>query len=340
MPDQAPDHQAREFAAAFRQFLDWIHSPATGEDNEVVALVRDYLGADGMQHSVVTRDLPPFEHVNLQTAIDAWSARAGRTVEVRGIALPPHFGGLSLQQLVAGESLPPLLLTAPALTDLPNGPGSTLGSVRQGGTGALEGAQLGVAVGTPGAAVEQHHAELAGERLRHRDGRAAGDGEASVPGKCHRGAAKDMGRLLIGIGLARSPAGPSGYRRHAVQRARPHGGIRRRKAVTHQRAGLAVRADQRRRPAGLVEQVTDLAEIVHALLAQQRVHVRGRQPARPSSRSCILPSATRTLGGWSMRRAIRLCRRANATRRCATRRVTSATAPVANDADGRSRSGR
>jgi len=130
MPDQAPEHQAREFAAAFRQFLDWIHSPATGEDNEVVALVRDYLGADGIQHSVVTRDLPPFEHVNLQTAINAWSARAGRTVEVRGIALPPHFGGLSLQQLVAGESLPPLRLTAPALTDLPNGPGTTLGCLR------------------------------------------------------------------------------------------------------------------------------------------------------------------------------------------------------------------
>jgi hypothetical protein len=33
-------------------------------------------------------------------------------------------------------------------------------------------------------------------------------------------------------------------------------------------------------------------------------------------------------------RAIRLCRRANATRRCTTRRVTSATAPTANDADG------
>ncbi len=130
MPDQAPDRQAREFAAAFRQFLDWIHSPATGEDNEVTALVRDYLGADGAQHSVVTRDLPPFEHVNLQTAIDAWSAGAGRTVEVRGIAQPPHFGGLSLQQLVAGESLPPLRLTAPALTDLPNGPGSTLGCLR------------------------------------------------------------------------------------------------------------------------------------------------------------------------------------------------------------------
>ncbi len=130
MPDQAPDEAAREFAAAFRLFLDWIHGPGTAEANEVSVLIRDSLGSDGAQHSVVTRELPPFEHVNLQTALDAWSARAGRTVQVSGIALPPHYGGLSLQQLVAGEGLPPLRLTAPALTDLPNGPGSTLGCLR------------------------------------------------------------------------------------------------------------------------------------------------------------------------------------------------------------------
>jgi hypothetical protein len=131
MPDQAPDHEAREFAAAFRGFLDWVHSTAgDAEGNEVSALVRDFLGPDGAHHSVVTRDLPPFEHVNLQTAIDAWSARAGRTVEVRGIAMPPHYGSISLQQLVAGEGMPPLRLTAPALADLPNGPGSTLGCLR------------------------------------------------------------------------------------------------------------------------------------------------------------------------------------------------------------------
>ena len=130
MPDQAPDDQVRDFATAFRGFLDWVHSTAVTEDNEVSALVRDFLGSDGAQHSVVTRELPPFEHVNLQTAIDAWSAREGRSVEVRGIALPPHYGGLSLQQLVAGEALPPLRLTAPALADLPNGPGSTLGCLR------------------------------------------------------------------------------------------------------------------------------------------------------------------------------------------------------------------
>jgi ATPase family protein associated with various cellular activities (AAA) len=130
MADQAPEDQAREFAAAFRGFLDWVHSVAAREGNEVAALVRDFLGPDGVGHSVVTRELPPFEHVNLQTAINAWSAGTERAVDVRGIALPPHYGGLSLQQLAAGEALPPLRLTAPALVDLPNGPGSTLGCLR------------------------------------------------------------------------------------------------------------------------------------------------------------------------------------------------------------------
>ena len=98
MTDQAPDEQAREFAAAFRGFLHWVHSTSGEQVNEVSTLVRDFLGPDGMHHSVVTRELPPFEHVNLQTAVDAWSACAGRTVEVRGIALPPHYGGLVLQR--------------------------------------------------------------------------------------------------------------------------------------------------------------------------------------------------------------------------------------------------
>jgi hypothetical protein len=131
-PAPAPDGQVLQFAAAFRQLLDWVHSSAAGADqgNEVSELVRGYLGPEGARHSVVTRDLPPFEHVNVQTAINAWLARPGRTAEIRGIALPPHYGGLTLQQLVAGDGLPPVRLAAPALADLPNGPGSTLGCLR------------------------------------------------------------------------------------------------------------------------------------------------------------------------------------------------------------------
>src|SRR3984885_3065220 len=129
MPDNAPEADAREFAAQFRSFLDWIHSANREERSEVTALVRGSLGADGAAQSVVTRELAPFEHVNLQTALDAWSARPGREVEVRGLTLPPHHSVPTLQQLVAGDDNG-VQLTPPALNDLPNGPSSTLGCLK------------------------------------------------------------------------------------------------------------------------------------------------------------------------------------------------------------------
>jgi len=122
------DDEARAFAAAFRSFLDWVHSDgAQAGRNEVVTLVGDFLGPDGPTHSVVTRTLPVFEHVNLQTALEAWSSEDERSVSVHGITIPPHYGSVSLQQLLTGEGIPPLRLSAPSLVDLPNGPGSTLG---------------------------------------------------------------------------------------------------------------------------------------------------------------------------------------------------------------------
>src|SRR6266851_3625738 len=130
MSDKAPEAEAREFAVAFRAFLDWIGTSAREERNEVVALITDFLGAEGAAHSVVTRELPPLEHVNLQAALDAWCARPGRTVDIRGITVPPHHEPPTLQQLVSAGSMAPMRLAAPALADLPNGPGTTLGCLR------------------------------------------------------------------------------------------------------------------------------------------------------------------------------------------------------------------
>jgi ATPase family associated with various cellular activities (AAA) len=130
MPDQALETEAREFAKAFRRFIDWTVQAADSDPrNEVTALISGFLGSASVDHSVVSRDLPAFEHVNLQTAIDAWSAQPGRAVEVRGILLPPHHSVL-LQQIVGSEWTGRLRLTAPALVDLPNGPGSTLGCLK------------------------------------------------------------------------------------------------------------------------------------------------------------------------------------------------------------------
>jgi DNA polymerase III delta prime subunit len=132
MADGGADAEVREFAAVYRRFLEWVHSAAAGagDRNEVAGLVHDILGAEGAAESVVSRELAAFEHVNLQTALDAWSAAPGRRVDIRGVAIPPHYGGVWLQQLVSGEALPPLRLSAPGLVDLPNGPGSTLACLR------------------------------------------------------------------------------------------------------------------------------------------------------------------------------------------------------------------
>jgi ATPase family associated with various cellular activities (AAA) len=130
----ASDSEARRFAAAFRTFLEWVHSEQAGawERNEVVGLVGDFLGERALDRSVVTRSLPVFEHVNLQTALDAWSQEPEREVAVHGITIPPHHGQVNLQQLVTGEGMPPLRLSAPPLVDLPNGPGSTLACLQLG----------------------------------------------------------------------------------------------------------------------------------------------------------------------------------------------------------------
>lgn len=123
-----PDSERREFAASVVSFLEWVHGEAAeGRGrNEVAALVGDFLGEAGLGRSVVARSLPMFEHVNFQTAVNAWSIEPGRSVDVHGIAMPPHHGPFSLQQLVTGGGMPPLRLCAPPLIDLPNGPGSTL----------------------------------------------------------------------------------------------------------------------------------------------------------------------------------------------------------------------
>ena len=123
----ASESEAREFGVVFQSFLEWIHANEWERGrNEVAALVTDYLGEGAIEHSVVTRSLPPFEHVNLQTALDAWSREVGREVRLQGVSLPPHHGPVTLQQLLAGRGMAPLRLSAPPLVDLPNGPGSTL----------------------------------------------------------------------------------------------------------------------------------------------------------------------------------------------------------------------
>lgn len=74
----ASDQEAREFAKAFRTFLIWLHAAQSSVRNVVAALVGEFTGDGVSDRSVVSRSLRPFEHVNLQTALNAWSREPGR----------------------------------------------------------------------------------------------------------------------------------------------------------------------------------------------------------------------------------------------------------------------
>ena len=123
----SPPPSFAEFATAVSQLLRWVEltAEAPGRENEVVALLRRHLGGTGSAASVVVRDLPPFEQVNLQVALDAWIAEPGREVQVFGVALPEQYGPVGLQDLVHGEVMGPVRLSAPDIVDLPSGPDRT-----------------------------------------------------------------------------------------------------------------------------------------------------------------------------------------------------------------------
>lgn len=123
------ESEAREFARAFRAFLHWTHQDPAEQRHPVTALLADHLtGRTG--ESVITSQLPTFDHVNLQVALEVWLDDPARTSAVHGLALPPHYAGFSLQQLLHGHGLPPVQLAAPDLVDLPSGPERTLGCFR------------------------------------------------------------------------------------------------------------------------------------------------------------------------------------------------------------------
>lgn len=120
----ANEQESRDLAAAVRRLVEWARADQdSGGSGELVTLLRGHVGEGWPQLSVVSRELPPFEQVNLQAALTTWSAADGRTVQVHGFSLPPHFQAPTLQQLLSGEGLPPSRPAAPDLVDLPSGPG-------------------------------------------------------------------------------------------------------------------------------------------------------------------------------------------------------------------------
>ena len=126
--DTTPPPVATQLAGSVMELLEWLGevAPRTArEENAAIALVAAHLGERGTSTPVVVREVPPFEQVNLQVALDAWSAEDGRTVAVHGLALPEQYGPTSLSDLVHGEVNGPVRLSVPDVVDLPSGPDRT-----------------------------------------------------------------------------------------------------------------------------------------------------------------------------------------------------------------------
>ena len=179
-----PPLVASQLGGAVAELLSWLHDVAPRQDrgNEVVALVAAHLGEARRTTSVVVRDVPPFEQVNLQVALDAWITAPGREVAVHGLALNEQYGPTGLQDIVHGEVNGPLGLSAPDVVDLPSGPDQTQACWRralllvQDARGAYvvlvrgpqrhePGMDVQIA-GLPTAQAQEVHRELAGLRSR------------------------------------------------------------------------------------------------------------------------------------------------------------------------------
>lgn len=76
--------------------------------DDVAGTVRDHLGGDATAMPMLTLELPFYEDINLQTALDAWSAREGRSSRLLGATAPsglpiPIFRHPSLASLLTSR---------------------------------------------------------------------------------------------------------------------------------------------------------------------------------------------------------------------------------------------
>lgn len=121
----SPSDDRAELARAVVGFIEWAHETSGQRLQPLVRRLRDHVGEGALDQPVVTKDLSAFERVNLQLALDRWLTEPGRTVEVLGYSMPPGWAEVDVLQILHGVHLPPMRATAPAVDDLPSGPGRT-----------------------------------------------------------------------------------------------------------------------------------------------------------------------------------------------------------------------
>jgi DNA polymerase III delta prime subunit len=103
------------FGTAFKEFIEAVLREAAPRAAPLLERIRAHLGADPTQLPVTSEEFDSFEHPNVQVALDAYVAGAGRRMELLGISADnKRFMALGLSDLLsrggAGGlmTLPPL----------------------------------------------------------------------------------------------------------------------------------------------------------------------------------------------------------------------------------------
>jgi len=90
------------FGAAFKAFMESVVAEAAAPVGPLLERMRVHLGADPAQLRVVAEEFDPFEHPNVQVAMDAYLAGKGREADLVGVAAEhKRYMALGLSDLVS-----------------------------------------------------------------------------------------------------------------------------------------------------------------------------------------------------------------------------------------------
>lgn len=80
------DEKLEAFGRTFAAFLEHVVRRAPSTDAPLVARLRDHLGADPLGLPIITATFAPFEHPDVQLAVDAYTDDRGRATDAFGLS--------------------------------------------------------------------------------------------------------------------------------------------------------------------------------------------------------------------------------------------------------------
>ncbi len=97
-----------QFGTIFKQFIDAVSAEAIPAQSPLLDRIREHPAAEPRALPVIAEEYDPFEHPNVQMALDALVRSDGRTADLVGVAIAnKRFMGVNLSDLIsAGPGLP------------------------------------------------------------------------------------------------------------------------------------------------------------------------------------------------------------------------------------------